>query len=348
MEDMPQEEQPQEAKKGKKLIIIGIVVVLLLIGAVAFGFYTIGDAPDSVSTTPDTSIDDSVDPTVNDDIQAGDIVDDLDPLTGVPFSGTWDFTMNVSSQYLSGGNCPTGSGGGQTPTGSVNVWTADDGSTVLMDIDGQNMLFTNKSTIVPYTYKTAPRQFPVQPAGVGTATMEFVATDADQISGTLNWNNNDGCTGAYPFTMNLTEPELPDNPVYELQAGDWTVEYDDVDSDCDDDVASFPDLPTDMSISPEADLDTGGDTGNYDMTVGDEVVYMEMVGDSGALNSADSVDAGTPGDAAGDVLLDFADDTFDTEFTVFPDSETTATGYVTITGSNGCTYTMSITLTATP
>lgn len=304
-------------KPNKKGLGIAIVVLLLLL---AVGGYAAFSGSFFSAT---------VNPSDTPDISPGDIVSDIDPLTGVPESGEWSFQLDIGNP------------------GSASVASSADGSYVSMAVDGQNLLFYTTSSTPPYTYRTNERSFELQEPDGGTDTgyayYEFVAVDSDVIDGVLYHDTDVLGVVARDFHMELVTPDLPDTDQYDLTTGAWNVEYHDVESDCDATpvVASFPDLPTEMNVQYELDLDTGGDTENLQLTLDGDIMLLDG---SGSVNSygstGDTIEAGTPMDEAGDVLFDYQDDTFNAEYNAFATGPDSMEGYVEITGSNGCTYTV--------
>ena len=280
------EEHPPRSRR--RLIVI--ITAAILVAAGAFAAYTVGDAPD---------------------ISPGDIVSDLDPLTGVPLSGTWSFKLDIGN------------------LGSAYLYADPDANYVIMHADGQQLFFHNRSFSVPYTYQTTPRT-----QGGATAYFEFTAVDSDVIDGYVHHDQ-----GTQSLHMELIEAELPDNEWFPLTQGSWNIAHEEAESDCEDDVVSFPDLPTSMELTTEYDLDTGEPTGDMHAQIGNQSLYL-VAGENVNVyaQSGESVDAGIPVDNQGDLLLDYEHDTFPVEYEFYATTESSIDGYATISGSNGCSY----------
>lgn len=245
------------------------------------------------------------------DIVPGDIVTGLDPSTGVPTSGTWSFKLDIGNP------------------GTAYLYSDPDFNYVVLYADGQQVFFYNQSFIVPYTYQSNPRT-----QGNSTAYFEFTAVDSDVIDGYVYHDQ-----GVQSFHMELIDADLPDNEWFELREGVWNVSYDDVESDCEDGVVAFPDLPNQLDLHTVYDLDTGEPSGEMRASFGNTDIYLEA-GDHVNVYSQDApFEAGVPIDEVGDVLLDYEHDTFSTEFEFFGVGEDLVEGVMTITGSNGCKYT---------
>lgn len=317
----------QNNTKNKSGMLVGVtIVVLALLAVAAYAAYMTFSA--STVTPTDTIVS-------TPDISPGDIVSDIDPLTGVPESGNWSFKLDVGNP------------------GSAYVTSAADGRLVTMNLDGQTLSFFTTSLLPPYTYKTNPRSFELQTPDGGTSTgyayYEFVAVDSDMITGVLVHDTDVLGATSREFTMELIDAELVDPDVYELTAGAWSLDYHDVETDCDLDpaIAGFPDLPTDADLQYQVDFDTGGDSNDLQLTLDGDIQLLNQTGETNTYSSgSDGIDAGNPIDAAGDALFDYQDDTFTAEYNTFATGPDTMEGYVEITSTNSCSYTVGFSGTA--
>lgn len=259
----------------------------------------------------------------------------------VPVSGEWSFAMTGSSSNLT---CPVGAGGFGS-AGSVDLSVSESGSTAVMFIDGQTLVFYEQ-TGSGLVYQTNTRHFPVGEGGSGTVYFEFVANTQDAIVGTLYWDNQTDCTGAYPFTMELLTPELPgdtSSTPFSLEEGSWDFDLDDAADDCGGVIAGFAGLPDEIDLDYNVNLDTGElDPG--DVTLSPTGVVLERVGGSNLYSQAGGpVDLGTPVDAAGDLLLDF-DESFTGSMEVSAGGDGTASGTL-YYSSGSCTGSATISMT---
>ncbi len=295
--------------------VIGILLIILLLATSAYAYYVTTIVPD---------------------IEEGDIVSDIDPLTGVPTSGTWSFKLDIGN------------------LGTATVTSAANGSFVVLNADGQTIFMNTTSSTPPYTYRSNPRSFELRDNEdnpvTGKAYYEFTAVDSDVIDGIVYHdvyaNSLQSYAGQRPFHMELIDAELPDNEWFTLNYGEWDIEYHEPESDCEDGVASFSDLPTDMNISDVSDLDTGEPSGDILAEFGDDDVFFTP-GDDVNVYQQDggSIDAGTPSDVDGNIMLDYEGDTFDTDYEFYGIGEGDIEGTATITGSNGCGYSIGFTAT---
>jgi hypothetical protein len=246
------------------------------------------------------------------DISEGDIVSDLDPSVGVPYSGTWSFKLDIGN------------------LGTAYVYADPDNNFVVLNADGQQVFFHNTSFVVPYTYRSYPKTI-----DESTAYFEFTAVDSDVIDGVVYHDQ-----GAQSFHMELIDSDLPDNEWFELVDGDWVIDYGEIESDCSDEVASFSGLSSDMNVYSEYDLVTGEPTGDMAVEVGDVGFSVDAGENTNVYSqSSDPVDMGIPLNSDGDLLLDFEDDSFEAEFDFYGVNTNDVEGVVVITGSNGCSYT---------
>lgn len=312
---MENQSERQENRAAK--YIVGTLILLFLLASAGYAYYTMVFEPANEDGL---------------DIEEGDIVSDLGPLTGVPYSGEWTFKLDIGNP------------------GTAAVTAAPDGSYVVMNVDGQTIFFYNISTIVPYTYRSNPRAFQLKDGEdnpvTGQAYYEFTAADSDVIDGILYHDTYTTSLQSYAgqraFHMELVEIGLPYNNWIELLSGDWDIDYHDAESDCNDGVASFPDLADSIHITPEYDLDTGTPTGDIYGDIGGDVFFGPGNVNTYTQN-AGSVEAGIPMNEVGDIMLDYESDVFTAEYEFYGIAEDDIEGTVTITGSNGCGYTVGFT-----
>ena len=128
-------------------------------------------------------------------------------LPPTPVSGTYLFTMELGTNYLSGSNCPS-EALTFTTEGKAELDVATDGSTIGMQIESENLQF---SRVGGGVYETASSPFPTKDgqdnAVTGSVFFNLTPRETTVIDGLLKWDNTVGCTGTYPF---LLEYELPD------------------------------------------------------------------------------------------------------------------------------------------
>ncbi|NQV89330.1 MAG: hypothetical protein HQ488_03355 [Parcubacteria group bacterium] len=293
---------PETSTPHKKIRkILIILIVVFLFGAVAFAGYSV--------TGPD----------VGPDIEEGDIVSDLPSITGVPTSGRWSFKLDIGN------------------LGSAYIYSDPDSQYVVLEADGQRLFFNNLSGMVPYFYRTTPRT-----QGGATAYFEFTAVDSDVIDGSVYHSSAGGGGGVQSFHMELIEAELLDNERQDLSNGTYAMTYDDVESDCEDGAADFPGLPSSMDMDVEHDFDTGDPSGDIYVEMGnDSLLFQSNENPNIYSQTSGSTEVGIPLDNDGDIMLDYEYDTFNADYEFYGTGENLVEGYVTITGSNGCSYTAS-------
>lgn len=262
-----------------------------------------------------------------------------------PMSGSWSFQMTTVD--LQGTGCPAEGSVGFNTQGDAELTVTQTGERAVMNLDGQQLVFHRQSGSAPF-YQTNTRMFPVRGHGPGTVYFDFMAQTSDSISGTIYWNNNDGCTGDYSFVMYLIEPELPGEPdtsPYTLSEGQWGLEIDDVQNDCwGADVAGFTGLPDTIELTPVADLDTGAPSPSefYADTLG--ATFEQLPGTNVYAQTGTPFDLGAPVDEAGDVLLDFENESFEGTLEIQAGANGTATAQLYASG-NACGAMLSLSLT---
>lgn len=255
----------------------------------------------------------------------------------VPVSGEWSFAMTGSSEDLT---CPIG-GGGFNSVGSADLSVSQSGSTAVLDIDGQTLVFYGQPG-PGLSYRTQIRTFPVGGSGTGTVSFEFVANTDDTIVGTLSWDNQSDCTGDYPFTMELLAAATSSNP-FALEEGSWGIQIDGTSDDCGGNIAGFAGLPSTANIEYVYDLDTNAPDPS-DVMMDPPGLGLQRVGDTNTYaQSGSAIELGAPVDAQGDVLLDFEQETFTGSFEISAGGNGTASGLL-YYSSGGCSGTASISM----
>jgi len=304
--DTASPEQKKGSKKGLS-IILAVIIILLGFGVYA-GFFANDDGVD---------------------IEEGDIVSGLDSMTGVPTSGDWTFKLDIGNP------------------GPATVVSSPTGAYVSVYADGQSLFFFNQSSIVPYTYKTSQRKFDLRTSNDeiinGYAYFEFTAVDDDYISGTLTHDTYPAGTATRSFEMQLESEVLPDTwPWYDLESGDWDVEFGGAESDCEDGPVTFP-FPGTMEIDSSLSISDDGDSasGSVSMDIGGEEIILTPGAEAGELHGGTTgYTPGTPTDSAGNLLLDYDGDTYNVDVDAFAMDGEYIEGEMTLTGSGGCSFTV--------
>ncbi len=140
-----------------------------------------------------------------------------------PLSGDWAFEMDLSTDYLTGTNCPS-TPYSMTSSGDCEFFVSNNGYTATWSIDDSTIQL-NRSAI-DSTFESATYYFPVETdtgTTYGTNSWALTPSSTEVIAGTLSWNNNDGCTAAYPIEMSYVTPATP--TIIELCEGQWNVSY---------------------------------------------------------------------------------------------------------------------------
>jgi len=143
-----------------------------------------------------------------------------DPATIRPTSGYWQFTMNGNSENLGGGNCPNGAAAFSS-LGEVEFDVAQNGLSSTLNIDSQNINFY-RPDINAVNYESYEYTFST-PTSTGAVSFTFDAVDQEKVQGQLHWDNNEGCSGAYPFSMELIQPT--EFPPFVPKQGTWNLTY---------------------------------------------------------------------------------------------------------------------------
>jgi hypothetical protein len=148
-----------------------------------------------------------------------------EPASVMPRSGHWMLEMLVGAEYLSGPECASG-GSAFVSIGDAQIATNSGGWSFTLIADGQ-YISAQRQALHTAIYVTGERPFPVQTANgstLGVAVYQFEAVTPDRLEGTLTWDNNDGCSGTYPITVEL---EVPYDFIYDIpEPGLWQLETD--------------------------------------------------------------------------------------------------------------------------
>lgn len=262
-----------------------------------------------------------------------------------PMSGTWSF--EIASANLTGSGCPSQGAMTFGSHGEAELAVSAPGELAVMNLDGQQLVF-HRQIGNGSSYKTNTRLFPTGQSGAGSVYFDFVAQTSETISGDINWNNNDGCVGTYPFAMELIEPELSGDPetiVQTLSEGDWNLAIEDIQDNCTGaSIASFTGLPSSISLSSVVDLDTG-EPSTDEFYVEPLGFTIQQIPDTNIYSQTGApFDIGLPMDSDGDVMFDFEDQSFDGALEIQAGQDNTATGQIYVTGDS-CGAMMTISLT---
>ncbi len=143
-----------------------------------------------------------------------------DPITIRPTSGYWEFTLEGSSGDLSGGECPTGAAAFSS-IGEVKMDVDQNGLSSSMSLEDFDVNFYRPNPDSTH-YDSYEYSF-TTPTSVGTVSFEFDAIGQEKVTGKLYWDNNEGCSAVYNFTMELVTPT--EFPPYVLKQGTWNLQY---------------------------------------------------------------------------------------------------------------------------
>ncbi|MBT4917114.1 hypothetical protein HN709_00180 [Candidatus Peregrinibacteria bacterium] len=265
------------------------------------------------------------------------------PQTVRPTSGIWDFTMTITTAGLSGAKCPQGMRT-MTTTGQGNLNVTPDGLNAEMIMDGQNVDFY-RVAITDTQYESFEMPFPAfdeNGNGVtGLASYKFTALDQESIEGELFWDNTVGCTGTYPFGMELvlaTEipPYVPAQGMWDLSISPFICGNTPVDPVT---LSNIPWGPGMLSVS-------GG--GPVPMTLSMSTAHSPLT----LMQTADSnfYTSLVPNMLFGTVMsppippLPPMPVTLSGTFQGWAQSENSIIGVVTGFGTNGCTFTAPFTM----
>ncbi|MFH1831042.1 MAG: hypothetical protein ABH871_09780 [Pseudomonadota bacterium] len=208
-----------------------------------------------------------------------------------PISGTWNFSMDMSTSYLTGTNCPS-SPASLTTSGETNLYVSNSGYSAVWYADG-NVIPLNRSAFNS-TFGSSTYSFPVETEDesivFGTNRWELTPTSASEIEGILEWNNNEGCSAAYPITMEHQIYSLPTAIV--LCEGMWSIDYSTINCGGN-------------TISPAVLTNLPWPTGNLDVTYGPDgdPVYLEYDTVAGYQNLMNNSGTNTYGSAVPNMSL---------------------------------------------
>lgn len=141
-----------------------------------------------------------------------------------PYSGTWDFEMQIGTDYLSGSNCPSSPSGSTTTSGDATLYVSDSGYSAMWLIDGSVVTFSRSA--INQDFVSPDYTFPVESdSGTVYGNNGWTLTPQSQssITGVLNWDNTLGCTATYPVAM--TSQSTSTSPSIILCEGIWNITY---------------------------------------------------------------------------------------------------------------------------
>lgn len=317
-----------EQGSGKKLWVVVAVLLVLIAGAASAAYYFISSSAVTIDS-PST-----------------------DFVSASPTSGWWDLYFAAGVENLVG-DCPAGGPGGVAwGNGQVRLSVSELGDTAVLGVESSNIYFSRTLSGNNNLYTSAPMLYTTR-GGSGMVYFDFGANTVDSIIGTIHWFGSDGCDGEYPFTMELTQADIPlDTDPPTLLPGQWNMSFIDIDDlACDPTIFGFTALPTGtVTVEHITDLDTGQpDPGSILISGSENNFSLDVVTDTNVYDqTTETVDLGNPVDGEGDILLDYVDDgiTFSGEMDLIVTSETTATGTFEITSSSGCSFAVPFTMTA--
>jgi hypothetical protein len=255
--------------------------------------------------------------------------------TSAPLSGEWSF--KIVEARLSGSNCPVQGTAPFSSQGDANLSVSASGELASMYINGQQLVFHRQPGEVPQ-YKTGVRLFPVGGTEAGSVYFDFVAQTTQTIEGSINWDNNQGCVGDYPFAMGLIEPELggePETVVNTLSEGDWELNIDETNDNCaGESIAGFTGVPSSINLSPVINLDTGEPVTDEFYVEQLGITLQQIPNTNVYAQIGGTFDAGLPTDSQGDVLMDYENDVFDGMLEIQAGSFGEASGQLYINGDS--------------
>lgn len=145
------------------------------------------------------------------------------PTIITPLSGIWDFEMNLSSSYLTGDACPEGSED-LTSSGETYLYVSNTGYAATWHVD-DDVVTLNRSAF-DSTFNSPTYSFVVEDdpdVTYGSNSWVLTPTSTTSIAGTLEWDNNQGCTASYPVALEYTSSASP--TILTLCEGQWTIDY---------------------------------------------------------------------------------------------------------------------------
>ncbi|MBI2477017.1 hypothetical protein HYV72_02475 [Candidatus Uhrbacteria bacterium] len=172
----------------------------------------------------------------------------------------------------------------------------------------------------------------------GVVWFDFAANTVDTIVGTTTWDNMFGCSGQYPFEMELISPSVESITNYVLGEGTWSLDVGPVASDCGEGLAGFSGLPESVDVSYEIDLDTGEPDLSHVYISTLNVGLERVPGTNNYVQITPGAELGLGVDADGDALLDYEDDPFTGSFEMEATSNSDMQGilYASSGASGGC------------
>jgi hypothetical protein len=140
-----------------------------------------------------------------------------------PHSGTWNFQMDMSASHLVGTNCPSSPLSFVT-SGETSFYVSNNGYSASWNVD-DNIIAFNRS-ISNDSFLSQTYYFEVEgeeTTTYGHNSWTLTPDSSTSMTGTLDWDNNLGCTAGYPITMEYYSSSAP--VIYTLCEGAWTVMY---------------------------------------------------------------------------------------------------------------------------
>lgn len=189
--------------------------------------------------------------------QAGVVIMGPGGAVGAPEPGRWRFQFGADGEQ--GFVDCVGPGLPPSRPGPAMLTTSNHGQIVRVVIDGQSLTYYRMSG-PNGVYRTDHRSFAVRrrndTQGQGTVRFEIRTTTPRAIVGALNWNNNQDCSGRYPFTMTW-ESELATITTIRPMAGRWRLELGPPQGNCEPLMTHFADVPDVLTLSHLTDPATG-------------------------------------------------------------------------------------------
>lgn len=142
-----------------------------------------------------------------------------------PNPGTWNFEMQLGSNFLQGTECPTDSSGSFTSSGDATLYVSNNGLSAMWILDSSVVTFHRSAT--SQDFESPHYSFPVElEEGMVYGTNQWVITPSSQtsITGILEWDNSLGCSAEYPITMDFESLSNPSTIA--LCEGIWNITYD--------------------------------------------------------------------------------------------------------------------------
>ena len=262
------------------------------------------------------------------------------PSTIRPTSGVWDFAMSADTGNLSGTECPSGPGGFSS-SGEATLNVSSNGLNAVLDIDDQFVSFTRPNPN-DTLYDSYEMSFPTMDKEgnptTGTVRFSFNVVDQEVIdNGILAWDDLQGCTGTYPFTLEFKY--ATEIPSYVPSQGLWQTTSAPVFCGASPDLSAFLNMPQgvgDMSV-------TGGGPLPLMLNLSTSTIplFMMQNEDSNFYSVMPNfIYLGNYFDPITNMNISYTG----TLFNFMATSETNITGVMLVNGSNGCSNIVPITI----